>query len=495
MNDLASTYIHIGNIMKTILKNLILPVLFGIALTANAADKRTPPPDLGTLTGSEAEAFYLGVNAVMWGYPSVLFEQLQRGRTSPEIVKMGNPQAQVNQFGLVRQLRGPEFKQIATPNNDTLYAQAFSDVSREPLVMSVPKIDEGRYYTFQIWDPNGDTFAYVGSRLNGWDGGHYAFVGPNWEGDLPAGVEKIVAPYNSFVIWGRIGVNGAADLPNALKIQDQLRLTPLSKFGQSKEQIAPDLAFSGERVKLNNPQSITDPNLLFYVELANSLRFTPPKKQDVVIAESLSQIGFRDNNTLFDVNALSEAQKSGLSKAYQFALSVMDSNAASAGEAINGWRWSPRSGIMGNDYLFRASFAKWYTGGNAAEEAIYMDNRNDDKGEAFTGAKKYIIRFEEGRQPPVKGFWSISMYNLADGSFVENPIQRQTFGDRTPDTITNADGSLDIYIQHEAPTDAKQKANWLPAPAEGFYLNLRMYVPDGSLQKGTWKPPVVKVVD
>jgi hypothetical protein len=46
-----------------------------------------------------------------------------------------------------------------------------------------------------------------------------------------------------------------------------------------------------------------------------------------------------------------------------------------------------------------------------------------------------------------------------------------------------------------APTDAKQKANWLPAPAEGFYLNLRMYVPDGSLQKGTWKPPIVKVVD
>lgn len=481
--------------MKKVLQQLIIPVLLGVSLIATAADKRSPPPDLGTLKGAEAESFYLGLNAVMWGYPSVLFEQLQRGRTSPEILKMGNPQAQVNQFGLVRQLRGPEFKQIATPNNDTLYAQGFCDVSREPMVMSVPDIDKGRYYTFQIWDPNGDTFSYVGSRTNGWKAGNYAFVGPEWKGKLPSGMKKILAPYNSFVIWGRIGVNGVADLPNALKIQDQLRLTPLSKFGKSTEQLAPDVAFSQERVKLNNPQNITDPNLLFYVELANSLRFTPPKKQDVVIAESLEQIGFREHNTVFDVNTLSDAQKNGLTKAVQFALSVMDHNATSTGEEVNGWRWSPRSGIMGNDYLFRAAFAKWYTGGNSAEEAIYMDNRGDDKGAPFSGAKKYVIHFAKGQQPPVKGFWSVSMYNVADGSFVENPIQRYTFGDRTPGTLTNADGSLDIYIQHDAPADSKQKANWLPAPAEGFYLNLRMYVPDGSLQKGTWKPPVVKVVD
>ncbi len=82
------------------------------------------------MKGKEAVAFYLGLNAVIWGYPAVKFEQLMRVRASSDSVRLGNPQSAVNQLGLVRQLRGPEFKQVATPNNDTLYAQAFCDVSR-----------------------------------------------------------------------------------------------------------------------------------------------------------------------------------------------------------------------------------------------------------------------------------------------------------------------------------------------------------------------------
>ncbi len=148
----------------------------------------------------------------------------------------------------------------------------------------------------------------------------------------------------------------------------------------------------------------------------------------------------------------------------------MDVNAQSAGQEVNGWRWSPKSGIMGNDYLFRAAFAKWYTGGNAPEEAIYMDGRNDDKGQPFTDSKRYVIRFEKGKQPPAKAFWSISMYNSSDGSFVSNPIKRYTVGDRTPGLVTNPDGSLEIFIQNAEPQDPKEKANWLPAPSGSLLL-------------------------
>jgi hypothetical protein len=468
--------------------------LLALTTSVYAADKRTPPPNLGTMTGKEAEAFYLGLNAVIWGYPAVKFEELMQGRTQPDIVKLGNPQSAVNQFGLVRQLRGPEFKQIATPNNDTVYAQAFCDLSREPLIVSVPKVDEKRYYTLQLWDPNGDTFGYVGTRTTGHKAGHYALVGPSWKGKLPANVKRIDSPYNGLAIWGRVGVDGPGDLNNALAIQDQLRLTPLSQFGKSDKQTPPDLAFSNERVAQSNPQNVMG-DIEFFVELANSLKHTPPKAQDAVVAESLSQIGFKDHNTFFDANSLSDAQKSGLSKAVQFGLYIMDVYAQTAGVSVNGWRWSPKSGIMGNDYLFRAAFAKWFTGGNAPDEAIYMDSRTDDKGKPLDGSKKYQIHFDKGQLPPAKAFWSVSMYNIDDGSFVENPIKRYTFGDRTPGIVTNGDGSLDIYIQHEAPSDEKQRANWLPAPAGGFYMNLRLYVPDDSLQKGTWKPPVVRVVD
>ena len=458
-------------------------------------DKRTPPPELGLMSGPVAEAFYLGLNAVIWGYPIVLFEDLMRVRTTPEILSMGNPQSAVNQFGLVRDLRGPEYKQIRTPNNDTLYAQSFLDVSREPIVLSVPKVDEKRYYIMQLWDPNGDTFGNIGSRTTGREPGNYALVGPNWKGILPEGLKRIDCPYNSFAVWGRIGVEGSEDIKNAHTIQDGLRLTPLSQFGQSERQIPPDLEFSNQRVALNIPEDLPQ-ELLLYYKLARALKYTPPKpQQDAVVAASLSQIGFKEGNTTFDYNCLTDAQRNGLAKAVQFGLHLMDVNAQiTAGLNVNGWRWSPKCGIMGTDYLFRAAFAKWFTGGNVPEEAIYMDGRKDDLGQLFTGAKKYMMHFETGKLPPVSAFWSLSMYHLSDGSLVANPIDRYSIGDRTPSLTKNEDGSLTLYIQHESPTDATEKANWLPAPAGGFYLNLRLYVPDDSLQKGTWAPPVVKCV-
>jgi hypothetical protein len=483
--------------MKNSWRKILTTVAMVCALSpfpTHASDMRAPSPDLGTMKGVEATAFYLGLNAVIWGYPAVKLEQLMRVRASADSVKLGNPQSAVNQLGLVRQLRGPEFKQVATPNNDTLYAQAFCDVSREPLIVSVPKVDDKRYYGIQLWDPNGDTFAYIGTRMTGREAGNYALVGPDWKGTLPDGVKRIDTPYNGLVVWGRIGVDGPSDLDNALAIQDQLRLTPLNEYGKSYKQVPPDLAFSQARLAAPNPQNVTG-DLEFFVELANSLKHTPPKAQDAVIAESLSQIGFKDDNTTFDYASLSEPQKAGLTQAVKFGQYLMDVYAQTAGEVVNGWRWSPKSGIMGNDYLFRATFAKWFTGGNAPDEAIYMDGRTDQNGKPLDGSKTYQMHFEKGQLPPAKAFWSVSMYNIVDGSFVENPIRRYTFGDRTPGIVTNADGSLDIFIQHDAPTAPSRRANWLPAPAGGFNLNLRLYVPDDSLQKGAWKPPVVKMVE
>ena len=211
---------------------------------------------------------------------------------------------------------------------------------------------------------------------------------------MPEGVTRIDTPYNGMVIWGRIGVDGPEDLQNALDIQDALRLTPLSLFGTSDAQLPPDLAFSDARVAFDAP-GIPD-DLMLYAELANALRHTPPKPQDAVVAATLPQIGFSADGTVFDPSTLTDAQRSGLAKGAQFALHLMDVSSQTAGVGVNGWRWSPKSGIMGNDYLFRAAFAKWYTGGNAPSEAIYMDARTDNLGAPLDGIKRYVVRFETG---------------------------------------------------------------------------------------------------
>ena len=467
----------------------------GLAFAAGGpTDKRTPAPDLSQLSDAEYEAFYLGANAIIWGYPAVLFEDLMRGRTQPDIVKKGNPQTQVNQFGSVRELRGPEYKQIATPNNDTLYTQSFCDVSKEPLVLSVPKVDAERYYCIQFWDPNGDTKHYVGSRETGREAGNYVIVGPDWEGKLPKDLKRIDLEYNCIVLWGRVGVRGAADLENAHAIQDGLYVTLLSKYDGVAKLVPVDMEFSKQRVAYNPPADLPK-ELELYYKLAQSLKHTPAKQQDAVVFKSLEQIGFTDKGLTFDYKSLSPAQQKGLAMGSQYAQHLIDVNAQTTGQIINGWRWSPKSGVMGDDYLFRAAFAKWFTGGHAPEEAVYMDGRNDDKGEALDGSKhSYTMHFKAGELPPVSAFWSLSMYHLSDGSFVENSIERYSIGERTDGLTKNADGSLDLYLQAKAPTDPKEKANWLPCPEGGFYLNMRFYVPDEKLQKGEWTPPYVEQV-
>ncbi|ABG33218.1 DUF1254 domain-containing protein [Roseobacter denitrificans] len=469
----------------------VMLALFTAPPIASADDRTLPLPDLSGLQGEEAQAFYLALDAVIWGYPVVFFEDLMRGRATPDAEeKTGNPGSQVNELARVRQLRGPEYTQIATPNNDTLYIQSFMDLSNEPMVLSVPEVEDDRYYAIQLWDPNGDTFDYVGTLTTGTDAGAYALVGPNWTGTLPDGLPRIDSPYDNAVYWGRIGVKGPGDVARANEIQDGMWITPLSAYPSDSE-VPVDAAFSQARVAYAPPTDLPD-GLLFYDKLAHALQFTPPKpQQDAVFADSLAQIGFTDGNTRFDPTMLSDAERSGLAKAYLFANHLMDVNAAITGEEVNGWRWSRTSGIMGTDYLFRATWAKWFTGGNRPDEAIYMDGRIDTDGAAFDGANSYTLRFDGDALPGVSAFWSLSMYDAGTGAFVANPIDRYSIGTYTPGLVYDDDGSLTITIQNAAPEGDGATSNWLPAPEGGFYMNLRLYGPDDGLATGTWAPPAV----
>ena len=449
-------------------------------------DKRVPPPDLGTLSGPEAQSFLIGVNAVIWGYPAVLFEDLMAGRSQPDSeARTGTPRSLVNQFGRVRHLRGPEYKQIATPNNDTLFIQSFVDVTSEPLILSVPDLPAARYYVLQLWDANGDTFDHIGTRVTGNGAGRYALTGPGWAGPLPQGVTRINCP-PCFAIWGRVAVYGSDDLEIARAIQDQITLTPLSCFSEHRSDETAVTALSEARVAMDLPQGLA-PELAVFAKLARALRHTPPKPlQDDVIVDQLSLIGFSDSGRSFHPDRLTPAQISGLTKAVPFAQHLMDVTMQTVGNTINGWRWSPRAGIMGTDYLFRACWAKWFTGGNLPDEAIYMICRTDASHAPLVGTTGYRLRFAPGALPPARAFWSLSMYDAADGSFVANAIERYSIGDRTAGLDYDPDGGLTLAIGHSPPDST---ANWLPAPEGAFYLMLRLYLPTDALASGTWEPP------
>ena len=158
---------------------------------------------------------------------------------------------------------------------------------------------------------------------------------------------------------------------------------------------------------------------------------------------------------------------------------------------VNGWITIFGCGVSGNDMLSRAACAQIFPGPiNVPQEAMYWTTSKDAAGHGLNGRHDYMIHFPPGGLPPNDAFWSLTMGD-AKNRFVANPINRYSVSDRSG-LVSNADGSVDIYIQNAAP--AGHQSNWLPAPAGAFILWLRVYMPGSAILDGKYKvPPIVEV--
>ncbi len=149
-------------------------------------------------------------------------------------------------------------------------------------------------------------------------------------------------------------------------------------------------------------------------------------------------------------------------------------------------------GTYGAAYLQRANIARIGIGANLVEDALYPMTFQDERGEPYDGGRSYRLHFAADALPPVKGFWSLTMYD-AEMYLAETPIGRYAIGDRD-ELRLNEDGSLDILIQHEPPAE-ERRSNWLPAPSGRFDMVLRLYWPRREALTGDWVPAAVTRVD
>jgi hypothetical protein len=445
-------------------------------------------PDTGNTEGPNDHAgslrndsYTIGVQAYIYGLAPVIMQRTEQTMTTTP----GPGHAPVNQFGHIRHLATPNETDVVSPNSDTLYSTAWVELGKEPIVLHVPDT-AGRYYVMQMLDAYTNTFAYVGRRVTGTGEGNYAIIGPDWNGSLPDGVKAIKSPTNTVWIIGRILVNGPKDVSNVTALQDRLTLTPLSQFGMPSGAGETQARPYSDKLQ---PSRDAQERLKFFEEMRVALKNNPPPKGEEALMAIFNRIGLGRNATPYG-NETDPAIAEGLAQAIPVGNQIAnDAWTNMKGSDNNGWTYKTDIGTYGYDYLTRAAVAEGGLGANLPEEAVYPKAQADSDGKPLSGASQYVIHFAAGKTPPVDAFWSLTLYNASTFMLVANQIDRYAIGDRTQGLKYNADGSLDIYIQHDPPLD---DSNWLPAPEGDFYLILRMYQPKPGVLNGTYQIPPVK---
>ncbi|KKK58199.1 hypothetical protein LCGC14_3046850, partial [marine sediment metagenome] len=225
-----------------------------------------------------------------------------------------------------------------------------------------------------------------------------------------------------------------------------------------------------------------------YFELfAKLLKDNPPHELDWNMVQLLKQIGIVPGEDFSFSKMRSRKQKALEQAAIDAQKLIMQKQ---TGELVNGWDFLRENvGNYGTSYLLRAFIALIGLGANVPEDAVYPMTSVDSDGKQYDGRHRYVLHFEKDKLPPVRGFWSLSMYD-EEMYFADNPIGRYAIGDRDKLRF-NKDGSLDIYIQHASP-DKDKVSNWLPAPKGNFDLVLRVYWPTLEALTGDWIPPTVR---
>ncbi|KQV41792.1 MULTISPECIES: DUF1254 domain-containing protein [unclassified Rhizobium] len=382
----------------------------------------------------------------------------------------------------------PEDKGFVTPNSDTPYTFMGLDLRAEPMVITVPKMEKNRYFVFQLMDLYTFNFDYIGTRTTGNDGGTYMIAGPNWKGDDPKGVTKVIRSETDFVnVIGRTQLFNPDDLENVKKIQAGYKLQSLSEF-QGKERIPEP---STEWVQPIRPaEQKTNPE--FFNVLAFLLQFTPTHPSETELRARFEKLGLKPGEH-FDVAAQSAEIKAALADGMTEGQKQIDDLRTSL-QGDSSTLFGTRE-FLKNDFVARAAGTQVGIGANSREEALYPIYEKDAQGSALDGAKgKYTLKFEGGNFPPVNAFWSLTMYDLPGQLLVANPIKRYLINaPMLPDLKKDVDGGLTIYIQHDSPGKDKE-TNWLPAPDGPFMMAMRYYLPKPELLDGTWKSPVVEKV-
>jgi hypothetical protein len=469
---------------------LTLSLLAAPVMTPAAMAQGGPP----AITETEAHA--IAVDAYLYFYPLMTMDITRKQFTNIEPGKIIG-RGPMNMFVNIPEYPTAAMREVVRPNFDTLYSLAWLDLTKEPLIVSVPNTD-GRYYLLPMLDMWTDVFASPGWRTTGTQAGNFLVTPPGWRPDLrerfveelklPKDTQRIEASTSYVWIIGRTKTDGPPDYDAVHKIQAGYHITPLSEWGKPPKPIEVKI---DPNVDMKTPPKIqvdTMPAGKYFAYAAELLKLQPPHFTDEPIIARMKRIGIEPSKS-FDIAKLDAAVKKAIEVAPASAQKLMEWKVPTLARVANHWSMNTDTmGVYGNYYLKRAIIAQLGLGANLPEDAIYPLNLGDEAGRPLDGGSKHTITFEKGATPPVDAFWSITLYD-SQGFPVANSLNRFAVSNWMPFKY-DLDGSLTLYFQNESPGKEKEP-NWLPAPKGPFNLTMRLYAPKSEALTGKWKPPPV----
>jgi hypothetical protein len=372
-----------------------------------------------------------------------------------------------------RDVATPTFDAFKTPNVDTLYSNAWLDLTDGPALIRVPPI-RGRYYTLHFLDAYSNS-TNLSSTTVGPDGGLFLVAPPGWSGTVPTEATRfrVASPYMWILMRILVGVT-PDDVDEVRALQQAVEITPLGDVGR------------GDFV-MTYPGKVETDFRSFFEALDFSLRANRQPVHEDAYVYRFRSIGLGGDAPI-DVDALDDAVRDGLETGFAQAMDIIRSMRGEYATPVGDTGWiSGTGGEDGFNFLRRAIRNFIGTGGNLRAEKVFFAAHTTADGEHLDASRTaYTVTLSP--PPPVEGHWSLTLYPSATGLLYPNEIDRYAIAATTPGLQYGEDGSLTVLIQHERPADT---SNWLPAPAGEFYLDIRTWGPGEEVRSGAWRPGAV----
>ncbi len=476
---------------------IVLSVTLACQPAADKPAQNTTEDSGKDLTPAEAKA--IALEAYVYGFPMVVnYKTMYMSSVDKESPGYKAP---FNHLDCEARVYTPADKVVVTPNSDTPYCMFWVDLRSEPVVISVPGMEPERFYHFQLIDLYTHNFSYTGMLTTGNGAGEFIVAGPDWKGEKPAGIKDVIyCETDIFFCVVRTQLFGPEDIDNVKNIQDSYGLRTLSSYlGEDAPPAAPAVEFpewkEGEQFNAGAFE---------YIDFMLSLVDPVPEEKELF--KRFARIGLGTGEK-FDISRFSpeikKALEDGVKEGFE---SIEEFIARESGDPLFSARifgtreFLKESAAKNFDlpdfYLMRAAAAHMGLYGNSGAEAIYPAYLIDGDGEKLDASKHdYTLTFPEGGFPPVKAFWSLTMYVGQTQLLIDNTLGRYLVNSPMMDRFEKeADGSIIFHIRKESPGKEKE-SNWLPAPGGSFYMVLRLYGPEQEALEGRWTPPAVQKVE